>query len=174
MQNTLIHIRFSLCNSGLICNEEYMDMLKIENIPLQPSSIYSWGGAAGCSWNWLMHYRQPLFALNPWSTVLLCREHNILTILLWNTTVYMYMCDLYIIHLVCVVFDCKKVFPPPDCLGNSLCQILLKSTLFCFQYNSQITLVCNFGAEGSLKASKIMELNWPHKTELGQYPAIEH
>ena len=38
---------------------------------------------------------------------------------------------------------------------------------------SNITLVCNFGAEGSLKASKIMELNWPHKTELGQYPAIE-
>ena len=132
------------------------------------------GVGAWRSWNWLMHYRQPLFALNPWSTVLLCREHNILTILLWNATVYMYICG-YILFIYYVKFSyCKKVFPPPDCLGNSLCQILLKSTLFCFSSNSQITLVCNFGAEGSLKASKIMELNWPHKTELGQYPAIEH
>ena len=85
----------------------------------------------------------------------------------------MYMGDLYIIHLVRVVFLLQKV-PPPDCLGNGLCQILLQTTLFCFSYNSQTTLVCNFGAESSLKPSKIMELNWPHKPELGQYPAIEH
>ena len=113
-QNTLIHIDSSgFLYVILAWYAMKKCMHKIENIPLQPSSFYSWGGGVGAwrSWNWLMHYRQPLFALNPWSTVLLCREHNILTILLWNTTVYMYMCDLYIIHLVRVVFLLQKGFP---------------------------------------------------------------
>ena len=44
--------------------------------------------------------------------------------------------------------------PPTDSLGNSLC-VLLISTLFCFSYNRQITLVCDVGAERSLKASRL-------------------
>ena len=44
--------------------------------------------------------------------------------------------------------------PPTDSLGNSLC-VLLISTLLCFSYNRQITLVCDVGAERSLKASRL-------------------
>ena len=91
------------------------------------------GGGARRSWNWMMHYRQPLFALNPWSTVLLCREHNILTILLWNKTVYMYMCDLYIFHLVRVVFLLqKRFFLPLIACGIASVKFYLKAICFVF------------------------------------------
>ena len=44
--------------------------------------------------------------------------------------------------------------PLADSMGNSLC-VLLISTLFCFSYNRHVTLVCDVGAERSLKASRL-------------------
>ena len=51
---------------------------------------------------------------------------------------------------------CSKVPPPHlDSLGNIASVFYLNSTLFCFSYNRQITLVCDVGAERSLKASRL-------------------
>ena len=88
-------------------------------------------------------------------SVTLCREH--ISWLYYHETMKHNCIN---VHVWLIYHYCKEVFPPPDRLGNILCPILLKSTLFCFSSNSQITLVCDFGAESFLKASKFMELNF--------------
>ena len=47
-----------------------------------------------------------------------------------------------------------KGAPPPIAWGIASV-FYLNSTLFCFSYNRQITLVCDVGAERSLKASRL-------------------
>ena len=66
------------------------------------------------------------------------------------------------IYISKVVLLLKGFSLPPDSLRNSFC-VLLISTLFCFSYNRQITLVCDVGAERSLKAGWFMELNFSLK-----------
>ena len=49
-----------------------------------------------------------------------------------------------------------KGAPPTNSLGiASVFYLLALCSLFCFSYNRQITLVCDVGAECSLKASRL-------------------
>ena len=67
--------------------------------------------------------------------------------------------DLDITYLVCFVL--MRISTLVNRGNGSV--FYLYSTLFCFSYNSWITLVCDVGAECSLKASRIMELNFSLK-----------
>ena len=71
--------------------------------------------------------------------------------------------NVYISKVILLLKGSPSLRPPSPTAWRIASVFYLNSTLFCFSYNRQITLVCDVGAEHSLKASRVMELNFSLK-----------